>query len=86
MFTFCVPQQIIFFWLNLKIITKKSVLEWRSAKTIRRAPDKIGNVNKSIPLKTYGCNGILHQIMVLSSFYMYFFWGNPEIINVTSDK
>jgi hypothetical protein len=32
-----------------KIGSKKSVLEWRSAKTIRRAPDKIGNVNKSIP-------------------------------------
>ena len=32
-----------------KIGSKKSVLEWRSAKTIRKAPDKIGNVNKSIP-------------------------------------
>ena len=40
----------------------KSVLEWRSAKTIRRAPDKIGNVNKSIPPVTkrdQGNNGIV---------------------------
>ena len=45
-----------------KIGSKKSVLEWRSAKTIRRAPDKIGNVNKSIPpviKRDQGNNGIV---------------------------
>ena len=42
-----------------KIGSKKSVLEWRSAKTIRRAPDKIGNVNKSIPPVIKRAKGIM---------------------------
>ena len=45
--------------------SKKSVLEWRSAKTIRRAPDKIGNVNKSIPpviKRAQGNNGIVFNV------------------------
>ena len=48
-----------------KIGSKKSVLEWRSAKTIRRAPDKIGNVNKSIPpviKRAQGNNGIVFNV------------------------
>ena len=48
-----------------KIGSKKSVLEWRSAKTIRRAPDKTGNVNNSNPAAKKidsGNNGIVFSI------------------------
>ena len=48
-----------------KIGSKKSVLEWRSDKIKRRAPDKIGNVNKSIEAvmkREYGNNGIVFNV------------------------
>jgi len=46
-------------------LDKRSVLEWRSAKTIRRAPDKTGNVNKSIAAvikRAQGNNGIVFNV------------------------
>ena len=59
---------ILFFVVNLDAaaVEQQHLTAWSSsAKTIRRAPDKIGNVNKSIPpviKRAQGNNGIVFNV------------------------